>query len=126
KVFDPGQWNAEAGPDFRSADIAIGGQRCRGDIEIHVHASDWDRHGHQNDFDYNGVLLHVVLFADDNRTADDLHNGNVAPRLALEDFLEPDLETIRMTLADENFFYAQRSTELGPGCHVEVARMEDG
>lgn len=126
KVFDPGQWNGEAGPDFRGADIAVGGQRCRGDIEIHVHSSEWDRHGHQKDFDYNGVILHVVLYRDDARAFDELHNGSYAPRLALEDFLEPDLETIRMTLAGEDYFHARRTPEQGPGCHLEVARINDG
>ncbi len=126
KVFDPGQWNGEAGPDFRSADISIGGQRCRGDVEIHVHAADWERHGHQRDFDYNGVVLHVVLFRDDGRTSDELHNGSYAPRLALEDFLEPDLETIQLSMAGEDYFHAQRSPEQGPGCHLDVARLEDG
>ena len=109
KVFDPGQWNGEAGPDFRNADVAIGGQRFRGDIEIHIYATEWERHGHHRDFDYNGVVLHVVLHRDDDRIADDLHNGSMIPRLTLEDFLEPDLETIRLSLAGEDYFHAQRS-----------------
>lgn len=126
RVFDPGQWNGEAGPDFKNADIAIGGQRFRGDVEIHVNASEWEKHGHHRDFDYNGVVLHVVLYRDDDRVADELHNGAVAPRLALEDFLEPDLDTIRQTLSGEDFFLAARSAEQGPGCHLEVARVADG
>jgi hypothetical protein len=126
RVFDPGQWNGEAGPDFRNADIEIGGQRLRGDVEIHIHATDWDAHGHQRDFDYNNVILHVVLYRDDARAHDDLHNGDYVPRLALEEFLEPDLTTIRQTMAGEDYFYAPRDPELGPGCHLEVARLTDG
>ncbi len=126
KVFDAGQWNGEAGPDFRNADVSIGGQRFRGDVEIHVYATDWEKHGHQRDFDYNGVVLHVVLYRDDALTRDELHNGSQVPRLVLEDFVEPDLETIRLSMAGEDFFHAQRSPEVGPGCHLEVARVEDG
>lgn len=126
RVFDAGQWNGEAGPDFRGADLQIGGQRLRGDVEIHVYAGDWDRHGHQGDFDYNNVVLHVVLYRDDLRAHDDLHNGGYVPRLVLEEFLEPDLQTIRQTMAGEDYFYAARNPELGPGCHLELARLTDG
>lgn len=125
-VFDAGQWNGEAGPDFRSADLAIGGQRFRGDVEIHVYSGDWDRHGHQNDFEYNNVVLHVVLHRDDDRAHDDLHNGSYVPRLVLEGFLEPDLTTIRQSLAGEEYFHAPRDPETGPRCHLEVAQLTDG
>lgn len=99
RVYDPGQWNRAAGPDFRNADIAIGGQRFRGDVEIHVHSSDWSKHGHASDFEYNNVVLHVVLHRDDPRTRDELQNGTVLPRLVLEDFVHPDLETIALAVA---------------------------
>jgi len=126
KVFDPGKWNGESGPDFRDADVSIGQRRFRGDVEIHVYATEWERHGHQKDFDYNNVVLHVVLHRDDSLLADELHNGTMVPRLTLEDFLEPDLETIRLALAGEDYFHAQRTPEQGPGCHLEVARLTDG
>lgn len=126
RVFDAGQWNGEAGPDFRSADISIGTQRCRGDVEIHVNASEWDRHGHQDDFEYNNVVLHVVLYRDDARASDDLQNGEYVPRLVLDDFLEPDLDTIRHSMAGEDYFYAPRDPEQGPGCHLEIAQLTDG
>src|SRR5688500_4462850 len=60
QAVDPGQWNGEAGPDFLSADLQIGEQRVRGDVEIHINASDWQRHQHHRDFAYNRVVLHVV------------------------------------------------------------------
>jgi len=126
RVFDPGKWNGEAGPDFRCADIAIGNQRCRGDIEIHLYASDWEKHGHQADFDYNNVILHVVLFNDDARASDSLHNGEYAPRLVLDEFLQPDLDTIRQSLAGEDYFYAPRTSDAGPGCQQELARLPEG
>jgi hypothetical protein len=39
RVIDPGKWNGEAGPDFRTAELEIGGRRLRGDVEIHVLSS---------------------------------------------------------------------------------------
>lgn len=64
RVMDPGRWNPDAGPDFLNAEFIIepGGSRVRGDVEVHVHPVDWDRHGHAGDPRYGGVALHVVWF----------------------------------------------------------------
>jgi len=63
-VEDPGIWNLEAGPDFVGAVIRVGPEQRRisGDVEIHVHASDWGSHGHSNDPRYNRVRIHVTHF----------------------------------------------------------------
>jgi len=64
-VLDPGEWNLEAGPDFLNATLLIqpGERRVRGDIEVHVHPSDWDAHGHGSDSAYAHVIAHVTWFA---------------------------------------------------------------
>lgn len=63
-VEDPGVWNSEAGPDFLGAAIRLGPGRRRiaGDVEIHPHAADWDRHGHAADPRYAKVRIHVTYF----------------------------------------------------------------
>ena len=63
RIHSPGRWNRSAGPDFREAVIEIDGQNFVGDVEIHLYREDWWRHGHAVDPAYNGVILHVVLFA---------------------------------------------------------------
>jgi hypothetical protein len=59
-VFQPGQPNTNAGPDFLQARIKIGELEWNGHVEIHVRASDWQAHRHQTDGAYNNVILHVV------------------------------------------------------------------
>lgn len=60
EVVDQGTLNTGPGPDFFNAKIKIGAQMWVGDVEVHVRASDWYRHGHQNDEAYKSVILHIV------------------------------------------------------------------
>lgn len=64
RIIHPGRLNTDAGPDFFNARILIGGRLWAGDVEIHVKASDWYRHGHHTDPAYSSVILHVVDFDD--------------------------------------------------------------
>ena len=64
-VEHPGQWNLEDGPDFLDAVLRVGPGRRRlaGDVEIHVHPSDWQRHGHARNPAYARVVAHVTYFS---------------------------------------------------------------
>ncbi len=64
------------------------GTRCVGDVEFHVHASDWDAHGHRHDLRYNNVILHVVLFCDDPFLTRK-QNGQHIPLCSLADLTLP-------------------------------------
>lgn len=64
QVLDQGRLNTGAGPDFFNAKVLIDGQMWAGDVEIHVRASDWRRHGHDGDPAYESVVLHVVRHDD--------------------------------------------------------------
>ena len=55
-----GQYLQNAGPDIFNAQISINQQKWAGNIEIHVKSSDWYLHNHENDTNYDNVILHVV------------------------------------------------------------------
>ena len=59
-IVATGYRNTNSGPDFLEARIQIGDKLWAGHVEIHVKASDWNRHGHQTDKAYKNVILHVV------------------------------------------------------------------
>lgn len=79
-VFDPGVLNNDAGPDFFNAKIMIDGTEWVGNVEIHVKASDWHRHGHDGDRAYDSVMLHAVAVADSKVTRSD---GSLIPTVEL-------------------------------------------
>jgi len=93
KVVSPGQWNRLAGPDFKGAVLEIGGEPVEGDVELHFSVGDWISHGHQENPNFNRVVLHVVyhpLGAEqrDVQTA----SGRRVPSVSLMDLLWYDLE----------------------------------
>lgn len=60
-VIHPGMHNTDSGPDFFNARIKVGSTEWAGNVEIHVHASDWYKHHHEKDPAYQKVVLHVVF-----------------------------------------------------------------
>jgi len=64
QIVHPGRHNTHAGPDFFDARVKIGETLWAGNIEIHLKASDWNKHGHQNDPVYRNTILHVVAISD--------------------------------------------------------------
>ena len=48
RIIDQGRLNTDAGPDFFNASVQIGHETWAGNVEIHVRASDWYRHHHDN------------------------------------------------------------------------------
>ncbi len=80
QVIDPGKLNTDAGPDFFNSKIKIDGEMWVGNVEIHVKASDWYRHHHDEDEAYDSVILHVVE-KDDRPVA--RRSGEIIPQLRM-------------------------------------------
>lgn len=59
-VKKTGSLNKNEGPDFLNAQIQIEHQLWVGNVEMHIKSSDWYLHKHENDANYDAVILHVV------------------------------------------------------------------
>ena len=78
EVIKPGEHNKNAGPDFFTAQVKIGQTHWAGNVEIHTKTSDWKKHAHDSDTNYQNLILHVVYENDIDMPA------NVAPTLELK------------------------------------------
>ena len=91
-IYNTGTSNFDQGPDFLNAKICIDSTVWVGNVEIHVMASDWFRHHHQNDVNYANVICHVVwkydadtyFFENDNIPTVELYN--LIPNALLDSF----------------------------------------
>ena len=117
-ISSPGWWNLEAGPDFRNAEIFIGGRRLCGDIEIHLHSAEWYHHRHHEDPRYNGVIMHVVIYK--SKTTCIRQDGQPVPILELKDHLLEELRLLQQRIPIHQF-------PFGPEANVRLCRrfLED-
>ena len=83
-IYKIGNHNINSGPDFFNAKIKIADQLWAGNVEIHVKASDWYAHRHEEDPNYDNVILHVVW-----QKNTEIYNkvGVVIPTLELQNFV---------------------------------------
>ena len=87
RVLYPGRAGTSAGPDFRDALLDVEGVGLvRGDVEIHRRQQDWDAHGHGDDPNYNGVVVHGVLDVETGETP--LPSGASASVVSLSNLLD--------------------------------------
>ena len=88
QVVKSGSHNKNTGPDFLNAHLKINNQLWIGNIEIHVKSSDWYIHKHEEDENYDAVILHVVWEHDSNIY---MKNNLPLPTLVLKSFVEDSL-----------------------------------
>jgi hypothetical protein len=98
QIIDLGTHNLYAGPDFFNARLKINGQLWAGNVEIHLKSSDWYAHAHEQDANYDTVILHVVWQDDVSVFRSD--NSEIAT-LELKQVISPDLLLAYLNLMDQ-------------------------
>ena len=110
EVINVGITNTDAGPDFFNAKIKIGDTLWAGNVEIHTHASDWEKHNHSADRAYDSVILHVVANDDMEvfRT-----NGTKIPQMLLK-FPNEILQNYTQLLSEKNKIFCEKRIKEVP------------
>lgn len=93
EVINPGLWNRDAGPDFFNATVRLDGEMWVGNVEVHLHSTDWNIHGHSTQHEYDNVILHVVSEANAEVQTS---AGQTLPQLVLSvpDFVRDNFEAL--------------------------------
>ena len=87
EVVHFGDWNREAGPDFRNALLKFGDDApVRADLELDWEVRDWERHGHARNPAYEQVGVHFFIEDSGERffTRTPLHRDVPQVRLEIE------------------------------------------
>ena len=123
EVISPGGWNVEGGPDFHHSEILFSnGGIKKGDVEVHVYASDWNRHGHHLQETYNNVCLHVAMWNERNEAFVYSKDGHSIPQLVLNKYLDADLDELFDTI-DIKEYPENIETNSGP-CRESISISE--
>ena len=105
-ITNSGQYLQLAGPDFFNAQIIIGNQKWAGNIEIHLKASDWYLHHHENDSNYDNVILHVVW---ENDAAVFRKNNSEIPVLELKYYVSKEiLENYNSLTSPKSWIFCEK------------------
>jgi hypothetical protein len=123
-IYSQGEWNSGPGPDFSDALFRIDGEdTIRGDIELHVCADDWRRHGHHKNPAYSDVALHVALWDDGKEPFITNARGEAIPQIILADCLTEDLASLASRIDMENYPFC--SEERVGLCKQEIDKAPD-
>lgn len=99
-ITNTGIHNFNSGPDFFNALIRIGEQAWAGNVEIHLRSSHWYSHRHEEDPNYENVILHVVW---DHDIEIYRRDNSVIPTLELRDLVSQEtLQNYRNLLLAPN------------------------
>lgn len=123
QVIRPGILNRDTGPDFTSALVRIGDQTTEGDVELHLHLSDWHAHGHDADPHYNRTILHVVLWPPErptvNATAVQKANGELLPTVFVHHVLNESLPDLIERFEEKD----QQNDQKRHRCQAQLGHM---
>jgi hypothetical protein len=109
-----GVQNKNAGPDFLNAQVKIGAQLWAGNVEMHLKSSDWYAHKHEEDVNFDAVILHVVWEHD---AVVFMKNNEPMPTVELKNFVDD-----KLLLNYKNLIYSSQSWIL---CENQIATLDE-
>ena len=124
EIIYPGYWNFGKGPDFTNATIKVNGKVCKGDVELHVYATDWKAHGHSQNPDFDKVILHVYMWQGRGKESRPQTKHQDAPfQFEIKDYLTKGIIDLNNELDFDNY-PALNSSNVGL-CHQPLAQLSE-
>jgi hypothetical protein len=95
-----GNWNREAGPDFRDAAIRINGSNpIRGCIEIDLVDRNWETHGHATNPAFGETVLHIFIDKSEREFFTRTQSNRNVPQVRIDPAILPDAFRANLALA---------------------------
>lgn len=111
-IIKTGEPNINSGPDFFNSKVLIANQLWVGTVEIHLKSSDWYAHHHEQDPNYDTVILHVVWDYDTDVFRKD--NSSI-PTLVLRSKVDP------ITLTNYQNLFSKKLKWIN--CENEISKI---
>jgi len=123
RIMFQGQWNTDAGPDFKNAIIQLNGEVLRGDVEAHLKTYDWNSHHHQEDKNYNNVILHIVFKHSDQYPFTVSENGEKIEILELQKYLDKNIIKLLKEHKQKKFVVEDKFCSFFAGLNNESLKL---
>lgn len=110
QIIKSGMHNKNSGPDFLNAQLKINNQLWAGNVEIHINSSDWYAHKHEEDENYEAVILHVVWKHDSEVF---MKNNQPIPSLELKELVKKNVLNNYEQLFSKQLQWIPCETQIG-------------
>jgi len=108
-IENSGSYLQLEGPDFFNSQITIENQKWAGNVEIHLRSSDWYAHHHEQNSNYDSVILHVVWEHDVEIYR---KNNTEIPVLILKELVSKDtLNNYHSLISPKSWIYCEKQIE---------------
>jgi hypothetical protein len=108
----PGRWNTDSGADFKDAIIELNGKVLKGDIEIDLTSYHWKSHSHNENPEFNSVLLHIVYGDNGKYPYTISENGGKIEILEIKEQLDDDINKLIKLYSGEPYSEKDKTCKL--------------
>ncbi len=108
----PGRWNTDSGPDFKDAILEINGKVFKGDVEIDITSYNWKSHSHNENPEFNNVLLHIVYEDSGKYPYTISEDGNKIEILEIKEQLDADIYKLIKHYSGEPYSEKDKTCKL--------------
>ena len=107
-----GRWNTDSGPDFKDAILKINGKVLKGDIEIDITSYHWKSHSHNENPEFNNVLLHIVYEDNGKHPYTISEDGGKIEILEIKEQLDDDINKLIKHYSGEPYSEKDKTCKL--------------